>query len=48
MVQFRELNQQGGMYIVPPINDYKCNKCGYSLQSGWGGYMYIINDRSGK
>ena len=32
---------------MPPINDYKCNKCGYSLPSGWGGYMYII-DNSGK
>jgi len=29
---------------MPPINDYKCNKCGYSLQSGWGGHMYVIDD----
>lgn len=32
---------------MPRINDYICNKCGYSLPSGWGGYMYVIDD-SGK
>ena len=32
---------------MPPIDDYKCNKCGLSLPSGWGGYIYVI-DGSGK
>lgn len=32
---------------MPPINEYKCNKCGYSFPRGWGGYMYVI-DGSGK
>lgn len=32
---------------MPPINKYNCNKCGYSLHGGWGGYMYVTDD-SGK
>ena len=30
---------------MPPINKYKCNKCGFSLPIGWGGYVYIENDK---
>lgn len=26
---------------MPPINQYKCDKCGFALPSGWGGYMYV-------
>ena len=29
---------------MPPINQYKCEKCGFALPSGWGGYMYVIDD----
>jgi len=25
---------------MPPINKYKCNKCGFLLPEGWGGYAY--------
>ena len=30
---------------MPPINEYRCNKCGFTLPSGWGGYMYVENDK---
>jgi|YNPMSStandDraft_1061717.scaffolds.fasta_scaffold47458_2 predicted RNA-binding Zn-ribbon protein involved in translation (DUF1610 family) len=30
---------------MPPINHYKCNKCGFALPSGWGGYMYVEDDK---
>jgi predicted RNA-binding Zn-ribbon protein involved in translation (DUF1610 family) len=26
---------------MPGINEYKCNKCGFSMPGGWGGYMYV-------
>lgn len=29
---------------MPPINEYKCNKCGFSLPMGWGGYIYVQDD----
>ncbi|NLB70306.1 MAG: hypothetical protein GX804_11625 [Lentisphaerae bacterium] len=29
---------------MPAINDYKCDNCGFCLPSGWGGYMYVIDD----
>jgi len=32
---------------MPPINHYRCDKCGFSFPSGWGGYLYVI-DNSGK
>ena len=30
---------------MPEIYDYECNACGFSLPSGWGGYMYVVNNR---
>jgi hypothetical protein len=39
---------------MPPINEYRCSKCGFSLQRGWGGYKYVeadaalINERISK
>lgn len=30
---------------MPPINKYKCNKCGFSLPSGWGGFLFVENDK---
>ena len=32
---------------MPSINKYKCNKCGFSLPEGWGGYAYM-EDVKGK
>lgn len=32
---------------MPLIDDFKCNKCDLSFPTGWGGYMYVIDD-SGK
>lgn len=32
---------------MPPINAYRCDKCGFSLPSGWGRYMYVT-DETGK
>jgi hypothetical protein len=32
---------------MPPISDFRCNKCRYSLPSGWGGYTYV-QDVKGK
>ena len=29
---------------MPPINKYKCNKCDFTLPSGWGGYLFVEND----
>ncbi|MFC1490632.1 hypothetical protein ACFL6K_05425 [Candidatus Latescibacterota bacterium] len=29
---------------MPPINNYKRNSCDYTLPSGWGGYMYAVDD----
>lgn len=41
------LDKTKGGSIMPPINHYRCNQCGFSLPSGWGGYMYVEDD-SGK
>jgi len=30
---------------MPPINDYKCNKCGFSFPRGWGGFLFVENDK---
>ena len=29
---------------MPPINEYKCDKCRFALPEGWGGYIYVIDD----
>ena len=29
---------------MPRINEYKCNKCGFGLQPGWGYYFYVEDD----
>jgi hypothetical protein len=29
---------------MPTISDYKCNKCGFTLPTGWGGYLYVLDD----
>jgi predicted RNA-binding Zn-ribbon protein involved in translation (DUF1610 family) len=29
---------------MPPISEFKCRKCGFSLPSGWGGSFYVIDD----
>jgi len=30
---------------MPFINRYKCNKCDFSLHSGYGGYLYVEDDQ---
>ncbi|MFC2008127.1 hypothetical protein ACFLT0_00340 [Chloroflexota bacterium] len=30
---------------MPPINEYKCNKCGLTLQQGWGYRFYVEDDK---
>ncbi|MHC1611591.1 MAG: hypothetical protein ACXQTW_08405 [Candidatus Methanospirareceae archaeon] len=30
---------------MPKISNFKCNKCGFSLPSGWGGHMYVENEK---
>jgi len=30
---------------MPLIYDYKCNKCGFTLPSGWGYSFYVIDHR---
>lgn len=30
---------------MPEIYDYECDACGFSLPSGWGDYMYVVNNR---
>jgi len=32
---------------MPKINEYKCNKCGFSLERGWG-YRFYVEDGEGK
>jgi len=32
---------------MPPINDYKCSKCGFTLPMGWG-YGFYVEDEQGK
>lgn len=29
---------------MPPINDYACLKCWFTLPRGWGGHMYVEDD----
>jgi len=29
---------------VPHIRDYRCDTCEFSLPSGWGGFMYVVDD----
>lgn len=29
---------------MPRINEYKCNKCDFSLPTGWGGFLFVEND----
>jgi len=29
---------------MPPIRDYHCDTCDFSLPSGWGGYVYVVDD----
>lgn len=29
---------------MPPINEYKCDRCGFALPRGWGGYKYVEVD----
>lgn len=29
---------------MPPVNDYKCSLCDFTLPSGWCGYMYVENE----
>lgn len=31
---------------MPKINEYKCNKCGFTLERGWG-YRYYVEDDKG-
>ena len=37
-------DMRGTAFDMPPIFEYKCNHCGFSLPSGWGGYMYVTDD----
>ena len=30
---------------MPSINKYKCNKCGFALPEGWGGYAYTEEEK---
>ncbi len=29
---------------MPPINKYRCSRCGFSFPEGWGGYFYVEVD----
>ena len=31
-----------------PISEFKCRKCGFTLPSGWGGSLYIIDDNGNR
>lgn len=33
---------------MPEINEYKCNECGFSLPSGWGGYTYVLDENGAR
>ncbi len=33
--------------LMPAINDFRCDRCEFSLPSGWGGDMYVT-DEAGK
>ena len=30
---------------MPSFNHYECNKCDFELPSGWGGFLFVENDR---
>ncbi|MFC2018734.1 hypothetical protein ACFLU4_02095 [Chloroflexota bacterium] len=30
---------------MPPIDEYKCKKCGFTLPEGWGMYFYVVDDK---
>lgn len=29
---------------MPKIDDYRCDRCGFSLPTGWGGTEYVIDE----
>jgi len=29
---------------MPLVNEYKCNKCGFTLPEGWGVLLYVLDD----
>lgn len=29
---------------MPPINEYRCDRCGFAMPEGWGGYKYVEAD----
>ena len=29
---------------MPAISNYHCSRCDFALPSGWGSYMYVIDD----
>lgn len=29
---------------MPPVNVYRCPKCGFAFPAGWGGYMYVEDE----
>jgi hypothetical protein len=33
---------------MPRICEYMCRSCGFSLPPGWGGYLYVKNDKGEK
>jgi hypothetical protein len=30
---------------MPPISRFKCDKCDFEFPTGWGGFMYVENDK---
>jgi len=30
---------------MPGIFEFRCDHCGFELPTGWGGYMYVVNDQ---
>ncbi len=33
---------------MPKINEYKCNKCGFTLERGWGYRFYVEDDKGNR
>jgi hypothetical protein len=33
---------------MPPIHNFRCNKCGFGLPPGWGGHFYVIDDNGNR
>lgn len=29
---------------MPPINNYKCDSCDFTMHSGWGYYLFVVDD----